>query len=95
MKVINSESDNTTLLEIDSTFCKVHQSACYSLKNQAVKMSRGSKNAKIYVLLNEKMQVLNVTLSAGHIHDSELAIELLKGVELKANVLLAFVVIHL
>ena len=36
MKVTNNESDNTTLLEIDSTFCKVHQSACCSLKNQAI-----------------------------------------------------------
>lgn len=90
IKVTNNKSDNTTLLEIDSTFCKVHQSACCSLKNQAIGVSRGGKNTKIiHVLLNERMQVLNVVLSAGHVHDSELAIELLKDVELKGKKVLA------
>ena len=52
-------------------------------------MSRGGKNTKIHVLLNERMQVFNVVLSPGHIHDSEMAIELLKGVELKGKKVLA------
>ncbi len=34
MKIINADKDNSTLLELDSTFCKVHQSACLSSKDQ-------------------------------------------------------------
>ena len=89
MKIINGEESNTTLLEIDSTFCKVHQSACSGLKNQAIGVSRGGKNTKIHVLINEKMQVLNVILSGGQIHDSEPVVELFKGVELKGKKVLA------
>lgn len=77
------------MLEIDSTFCKVHQSAYSGRKNQAIGSSRGGKNTKIHVLLNERMQVLNVILSAGHIHDSEIAIELFKAVKLKGKKVLA------
>ena len=51
-----------SLLKIDSTFCKVHQVACSARKNQAIGSSRGGKNTKIHVLLNERMQVLNVIL---------------------------------
>lgn len=89
MKFINSEESNTTLLEIDSTFCKVHQSACSGLKNQAIGASRGGKNTKIHVLLNERMQVLNVILTGGQIHDSKPVVELFKGVELKGKKVLA------
>ena len=52
----------TSLLELDSAFCKVHQSACSGLKNQAIGASRGGKNTKIHVLLNERMQVINLVL---------------------------------
>ena len=89
MKVTNNESDNTTLLEIDSTFCKVHQSACCSLKNQAIGVSRGGKNTKIHVLLNERMQVFNVVLSAGQVHDSEMALDLLGNFNLVGKKILA------
>ena len=36
LKVINADAKDATLLEIDSTFCKVHKSACCALKNQAI-----------------------------------------------------------
>ena len=47
---INADADNSTLLEIDSTFCKVHQSGCSGLKDQAMGMSRGGKNTKVHVM---------------------------------------------
>ena len=43
------------MLELDSTFCKVHQSACSALKDQAIGASRGGKNTKIHVLINERI----------------------------------------
>ena len=46
MKIINANVLEATLLEIDSTFCKVHQSACSALKDQAIGSSRGGKNTK-------------------------------------------------
>ena len=89
MKIINADAQKTTLLEMDSTFCKVHQSACSGLKNQAIGSSRGGKNTKVHVLINERMQVLNVMLTGGQIHDSEPAIDLLKGIKLKGKTILA------
>ena len=89
LKLINNETDNATLLEIDSTFCKVHQSACSALKEQAIGSSRGGKNTKIHVLINEKMQLLKVILTGGQIHDSEPAIELFKSVALNGKTILA------
>ena len=89
LKVINADAKDATLLEIDSTFCKVHQSACSALKNQAIGVSRGGKNTKVHVLINERMQLLKVILTGGHVHDSEPAIELLKGVTLKGKTILA------
>ena len=35
------------------------------------------------------MQLLNVVLTGGHLHDSEPALELLKGVALKGKIFLA------
>ena len=89
LKIINSDADNTTLLELDSTFCKVHQSACSGLKNQAIGSSRGGKNTKIHVLLNERMQLLKVILTGGQVHDSEKAIELFAGIKLAGKRILA------
>ena len=85
LKLFND--DDSALLEIDSTFCKVHQVACSSSKNQAI--GSGGKNTKIHVLLNEKMQVVNVLLSAGHIQDSDKALDLLDGVALAGKKVLA------
>ena len=89
LKVINADVREATLLELDSTFCKVHQSACLSSKDQAIGASRGGKNTKVHVLINERMQLLNVILSGGQVHDSEPAIELLKSVALKGKKILA------
>ena len=89
LKLVNQNAQNSSLLEHDSTFCKVHQSACSGLRNQAIGASRGGKNTKIHVLLNERMQLLNVVLTDGQIHDSEPALDLLAGVELANKKVLA------
>ena len=49
LRFINADASNSTLLEMDSTFCKVH-----------------------HVIINERMHVLNVVLTDGHIHLEEL-----------------------
>jgi len=36
LKIINAKVWDATLLEIDSTFCKVHQSACSGRKDQGL-----------------------------------------------------------
>ena len=89
LKIINADSKDTTLLEIDSTFCKVHQSACSALKDQAIGSSRGGKNTKVHVLINERMQLLNVVLTGGQVHDSETVTALLKGIKLTGKKILA------
>ena len=89
LQSVTADADNSTLLEIDSTFCKVHQSACSGLRNQAIGASRGGKNTKIHVLLNEKMQLLSVILTGEHIHDSQSALDLFVGVDLAGKKVLA------
>ena len=89
LKIVNTDANNSTLLEIDSTFCKVHQSACSALKNQAIGASRGGKNTKVHVIINERMQLLNVVLTGGHIHDSKPALNLLAGIDLAGKKVLA------
>ena len=71
------------MLELNSTFCKVNQSACSGRKDQAIGASRGGKNTKIHVLINDRMQL--VTLTSGQIHDSEAAGALLKGIKIKGK----------
>ena len=89
LHIINADGRETSLLEIDSTFCKVHQSACSALKDQAIGSSRGGKNTKIHVLINERMQLLKVILTGGQVHDSEPALALLSSVELTGKKILA------
>ena len=89
LKLINANAKEATLLEIDSTFCKVHQNACSGKKDQAIGSSRGGKNTKIHVIINERMQLLNVVLTGGQVHDSEAAVALLKGIKLKGKKILA------
>ena len=89
LKIVNTDANKAALLEMDSTFCKVHQSACSSRKNEAIGSSRGGKNTKIHVLLNEQMQVINVVLTGGQINDSDKAFELFDGVELTGKTVLA------
>ena len=59
------------------------------MKEQAIGVSRGGKNTKIHVLINERMQLLKVILTGGQVHDSEAAIALLKGIKLKGKTILA------
>ena len=89
LQLLNAGAKDTTLLEMDSTFCKVHQSACSGRKDQAIGSSRGGKNTKIHVLINEKMQLLNVKLTGGNVQDSEAAVALLKRIKLKGKKILA------
>ena len=49
----------------------------------------GGKNTKVHVLLNERMQVLNIGLSGGNIHDSAVALDLLEGIDLTGKKVLA------
>ena len=49
----------------------------------------GGKNTKIHVLLNEKMQRLNVVLTGGQIHNPEPVLELFEGIRLSGKVVLA------
>ena len=89
LQFLNADANNSALLEIDSTFCKVHQCACSTLGDQAIGSSRGGKNTKIHVLINERMQLLNVVLTGGQIHDSEAVGALLNGIQLKGKTILA------
>ena len=89
LKFINGDAKETIFLELDSTFCKVHQSACSALKEQAIGSSRGGKTTKIHVLINEKMHLLKVMLTGGHVHDSGPALALLFGIELGGKKILA------
>ena len=89
LKLVNRNAENSSLLEMDSTFCKVHQSACCGFKGQAIGASRGGKNTKIHVLLNERMQLLNVVLTGGHIHHSQPVFELFEGIKLSGKAVLA------
>ena len=89
LKVINADAKEATLLEIDSTFCKAHQSACSGRKDQAIGSSRGGKNTKVHVLINDRMQLLKVILTGGQVHNSEPALALLSGIELGGKKILA------
>ena len=78
------------LVEIDSTFCKVHQHAAGTRKilgNQNIGVSRGGKNNQIHALVN--FQLVGVSLSGGNVHDSEMAIKLLSKVALAGKKVLA------
>ena len=89
LKLVNRKAADSTLIEIDSTFCKVHQSACSRFGAQAIGVSRGGKNTKIHVIINERMQLLNVVLTGGHIHDSEPVFELFAGIKFEGKKVLA------
>jgi transposase len=89
LQQVNLDTSQATLLEIDSTFCKVHQSACSAKKDQAIGSSRGGKNTKVHVIVNEKMQLMSVSLTGGQIHDSQPAIALLSKVNLEGKTVLA------
>ena len=85
-------SDKSVLIEMDSTYCKVHQHASSARKiygNQAIGVSRGGKNTKIHALINEKMELLTFILTGGEVFDSKVAVDLLKTVDLTDKTVLA------
>lgn len=94
-KILNSLIENCRkyyLVEIDSTFCKVHQHAAGARKifgNQNIETSRGGKTTKIHALVNEHFQLIGVELTGGNVHDSEVAIRLLSKVTLEGKTVLA------
>ncbi|MBR2519574.1 MAG: transposase, partial [Selenomonadaceae bacterium] len=49
--------------------------------------SRGSKNSKVHVIINEKMQLMSISLTGGNVHDSEPVIDLFAGVNLDSAVI--------
>ena len=80
------------LVEMDSTFCKVHQHAAGARKilgNQNIGVSRGGKTTKIHALVNEHFQLIGVDLTGGEIHDSKVAIKLLSKITLEGKKVLA------
>ena len=89
LQVVNKNSQDTKLIEIDSTYCKVHQSACSKLKSQAIGVSRGGKTTKIHAIVNENFQLLNVMLTAGNVNDAECAVALLKHMQIEDKKVLA------
>ena len=70
----------------DSGLFKFRRSA---KKDQAIGSSRGGKNTKVHVIVNEKMQLMSVSLTGGQIHDSQPAIALLSKVNLEGKTVLA------
>ena len=85
-------SGKSILIEIDSTYCKVHQHGFGARKiygNQDIGVSRGGKNTKIHVLINDKMELLSFLLTGGEVFDSKVAIDLLKTVDLTDKTVLA------
>ena len=94
-KILQSLVENSRkyfLVEIDSTFCKVHQHAAVARKilgNQNIEVSRGGKTTKIHALVNEHFQLVGISLSGGNVHDSEMAIKVLSKVTLEGKKILA------
>ena len=92
MKALISDTDKYLLVQMNSTFCKVHQHAAGARKilgNQVIGVSRGGKNTKIHALATENFQLIGLLLTGGHIHDAQCAIEFLSKVNLKGKKVLA------
>lgn len=92
LRALNFATNKYSLVQIDSTFCKVHKhglGACKILGEQAIGVSRGGYNTKIHALVNEYFQLIGVVLTGGQIHDSECAISLLSTVNLVGKTVLA------
>jgi transposase len=92
LRALNFATNKYLLVQIDSTFCKVHKHGLGALKRnstQAIGKSRGGYNTKIHALVNEYFQLIGVVLTGGQIHDSECAIKLLSTVNLDGKTVLA------
>ena len=91
LQALVANTEKYLLVQIDSTFCKVHQHAAGALKkygNQTIGVSRGGKTTKIHVLVTENFQLIGLLLTGGQIHDSECATELLSRVKLDGKTVL-------
>ena len=55
---------------------------------QAIGISRGGKNSKVYALVTENFQLIGLLLSRGQVHDSECDVELLSKVEIEGKIVL-------
>ena len=91
LQALVANTEKYLLVQIDSTFCKVHQHAAGALKkygNQAIGVSRGGKTTKIHALVTENFQLIGLLLTGGQIHDSECATELLSRVKLDGKTVL-------
>lgn len=91
LKVLVADTEKYLLVQIDSTFCRVHQHAAGARKilgNQAIGVSRGGKTTKIHALVTENFQLLGLLLTGGQIHDSQCAVELLSKVNLDGKTVL-------
>ena len=85
-------SDKSILIQIDSTYCKVHKHGFGARKiygNQDIGVSRGGKNTKLHVLINDKMELLSFFITGGEVFDSKVAVDLLKTVDLTDKTVLA------
>ena len=92
LQSLDEDCQKFYLVEMDSTFCKVHQHATGArkiLENQNIDVSRGGKTTKIHALVNEHFQLIGVDLTGGNVHDSEVAIKLLSKVALAGKKVLA------
>ena len=74
-------------ISIDSTSCKVHQSANGGEKavEKAVGMSRGGRNTKIHTLVDGLGNPLAFMLSSGADHDSTHAVPLLQTIDIEGS----------
>ena len=91
LQALVADTEKYLLVQIDSTFCKVHQHAAGARKkygNQAIGVSRGGKTTKIHALVTENFQLIGLLLSGGNIHDSQCATELLSKVNLDGTTVL-------
>ena len=91
LQALVANTEKYLLVEIDSTFCKVHQHAAGDRKkhgNQSIGVSRGGKTTKIHALVTETFQLIGLLLTGGQIHDSECATELLNKVKLEGKTVL-------
>lgn len=91
LQALVANTEKYLLVQIDSTFCKVHQHAAGALKkhgNQAIGVSRGGKTTKIHALVTENFQLIGLLLTGGQVHDSECATELLSKVNLGGKTVL-------
>ena len=69
-----------------SSMATVGRHPCLRLIPLSAKFIRAHvrvEKTKVHVLINARMQLLNVVLTGGQIHDSETVVALLKGIKLK------------